>query len=113
MVATGTELTPVEWIITNGGVAAVNVLIENTTVGTSEQLLWSNTLDASAKLKVGADGNTWDCYVSTDGGSTWTRNNTNVTGRPPRVQGGSTNAIRITGCSNGGSLSWTFYPRSI
>jgi hypothetical protein len=110
----GTLLTYVEWTIKNAATDASTVTIQTTTTGTglSDLLIWANTLPANAWLKINSGANTWDNYTSTDSGATWTLNNSNVTGEPPRLQGGVVNTVTITGCDTGITLSMTYKPRT-
>lgn len=99
----GTQLVYVEWIVKNGATASEGVTLQTTTTGTglADTIIWDNTLDANAWLKINSSGKSWDNYVSTDSGATWALSNGNVTGEPPRMQGGVENTIAVICDSTG------------
>jgi hypothetical protein len=97
--------TPV-WIIkaTNG---ATNPSITNTT--TDETYTWSSSLSSGSWLKV--DSRTMQTTMSSDEGETWSNYELSVSGRYPRLLGGTQNSLNVSGVVAGGSLSITYRAR--
>ena len=88
--------SPAVWTIKNGGTEATTITLENAT--TARTLVWANILAADYWLKI--DGETHNCYTSSDSGSNWTRANGAVTGAYPTLFGGCANTINVTGITS-------------
>lgn len=97
MNVTGTQITDAVWLIKNGAASCASVQIDN--AATSETVVWENTLAANAWLRFSSA--TQRAETSVDSGANWTKNNTNMTGRIPRLKGGTDNAYTITGPTTG------------
>jgi len=93
----GTRIT--DWVFTvkNGAASCASVTLANTTLG--ETVIWSNTLAANAWLRLSSA--TQRAEVSTDSGANWTKNNANMAGIIPRIKGGVSNTITLTGPTTG------------
>lgn len=103
MTPNGTKLT--DWVLTikNGAASCASVQVANPVTG--ETVLWSNTLAADAWLRFSSA--TQRCELSTDDGANWTRRNDDVTGTIPRIQGGVSNAVVVTGPTTG-EIDYTY-----
>lgn len=97
MNVTGTQLTDAVYLIKNGAASCASVQINNASTG--ETVLWANTLPATHWLRLTSA--TQRIEVSTDSGTNWTKNNTNVTGIIPKLKGGEDNVITLTGPTTG------------
>lgn len=93
----GTQITDWTFTVKNGAASCASVQLANATTG--ETVIWSNTLAASYWLRFSSV--TQRAEVSTDSGANWTKNNANMTGRIPRIQGGVANTITLTGPTTG------------
>lgn len=103
MIPSGTQLT--DWVLTiiNGAASAASVTLANPVTG--ETAHWANTLNANEHIRF--DSARQIVEVSTNGGSTWTRRNENLTGLIPRLKGGIENAVTYAGPTTG-SYSYTY-----
>jgi hypothetical protein len=108
MTPSGTQLT--DWVLTikNGITAAASVQVYNPATG--ETVTWSNALAIDAWLRLSSA--TQRCEVSTDSGATWTRRNENTTGMIPRLRGGVSNAVVVTGPTTG-TYSYTYTAKGV
>lgn len=104
----GSQITDWELTIKNGAASAASVQVYNPVTG--ETVTWSNTLAISAWLRLSSA--TQRCEVSTDSGATWTRSNANVTGLIPRLRGGVSNAVVITGPTTG-TYTYTYTAKGV
>ncbi len=93
----GTQIT--DWVLTvkNGAASCASVQVAN--AANSGSVLWSNTLNANEWLRFTSE--TQRIEVSTDSGATWTKNNANTIGLIPKVQGGVSNVVTLTGPTTG------------
>lgn len=108
MTPAGTQIT--DWVLTikNGATPAASVVVANPATG--ETVTWDNELAASAWLRLTSA--TQRCDVSTDSGSTWTKRNENVIGLIPKLQGGVSNAVTITGPTTG-TYTYTYTAKGV
>lgn len=97
MTVNGTQITDAVWLIKNGAASCASVQIQNATTG--QTVLWNNTLAASRWLRLTSE--TQRVEISTDSGATWTKSQSGTTGVIPRLQGGITNTVTLTGPTTG------------
>jgi len=93
----GSQKADATYLIKNGAAACASVQIYNASTG--ETVLWNNTLDADMWIEF--DSALQRVRTSTNSGTSWTKNNTNMTGRVAKLQGGENNAITLTGPTTG------------
>jgi hypothetical protein len=97
MSVAGTQIADAVYLIKNGAASCASVQIANAATG--QNVVWNNTLDANAWLRLNSA--TQRAETSTDSGASWTRQNANMLGVIPRLRGGVTNTITITGPTTG------------
>ena len=104
----GTQIT--DWVLTikNGASAAASVQVYNPATG--DTVVWSNSLAISAWIRFTSA--TQRMEVSTDSGANWTRRNENTTGLIPKLKGGVSNAVVITGPTTG-TYEYTYTAKGV
>lgn len=93
----GSQITDAVYLIKNGAASCASVQIYNASTG--ETVLWDNTLGASQWVRFNSANQRAE--TSVDSGSNWTKNNANMTGHIPKLQGGEDNTITLTGPTTG------------
>jgi len=93
----GTQLTDMVFIVKNGAASCASVQLANAYTG--ETVLWNNTLAADYWLRFNSE--TQRAEVSADDGANWTKSNANMTGLIPKLKGGVSNALTLTGPTTG------------